>query len=128
MKNNKKKYTDNDLINILKDLSDEISKLQSLTALDQILKEKEFPRLNTFKRRLKIKNIEELRVLLQIEAPILQEKISKVNFNRGGNGGESAKLTLPATWFRQMGLNDDDRNIKVIFLEKESKIIIEKNK
>lgn len=128
MHNNREKYDNKDLIDILKALSGEIGKLQSLTALDPILKDKKLPRLNTFKRRLGIKNIEELRKLLQIEAPILKEKISKVNFNPGGNGGESAKVTLPITWIRQLGLDQDNRDIKVTFLEREGKIVIEKNK
>ena len=124
---NKKNYDDTDLINVLRALSNEIAELKSLTALDPILKEKKLPRLNTFKRRLGIKTLDDVRNLVNVESKVLNEKVLKVNFNKGGNAGYSAKITLPITWVRQLGLDQDNREVKVTFLAKEGKIIIEKN-
>lgn len=120
-------YDDTDLINVLKSLSDEISNVSSLFALDAVLKEKKLPRANTFKRRLGVKNLDDVKKIINVESTELNQKVLKVNFNKGGNAGYSAKVTLPITWVRQLGLDQDNRDIKVTFLEKEGKIIIEKN-
>jgi hypothetical protein len=38
----------------------------------------------------------------------MSKKRLKVNFNKGGNGGVSAKLTLPITMVRELGIDEEN--------------------
>lgn len=53
------------------------------------------------------------------------KKRLKVNFNNGGNGGVSAKLTLPITMVRELGINKENKFIDVVY--EDGKIIIVKS-
>lgn len=55
----------------------------------------------------------------------MSKKRLKVNFNKGGNGGVSAKLTLPITMVRELGLNEENKFIDVVY--DDGKIIITKS-
>lgn len=35
--------------------------------------------------------------------------------NKGGNGGSTFRATLPTSWIREMGLDEDNRNLKLEF-------------
>ena len=55
----------------------------------------------------------------------MSKKRLKVNFNKGGNGGVSAKLTLPITMVRELGLDEENKFIDVVY--EDGKIIITKS-
>ena len=44
----------------------------------------------------------------------MSKKRLKVNFNKGGNGGVSAKLTLPITMVRELGIDQENKFIDVV--------------
>lgn len=48
-------------------------------------------------------------------------------FSKSGSGSTNTRITLPITWIKEMGLNPEDRQVKVTFTE-DKKIIIEKEK
>jgi len=58
----------------------------------------------------------------------MESKNRKVSFNKSGgtagNGGITARVILPITWIRKMGITQENREIKTTFDGK--KIIIEK--
>lgn len=54
-----------------------------------------------------------------------EERSLKISFAKAGNG-IGAKLTVPVPWLRKMGINPDDRNVKVIFDEETQTITIQK--
>lgn len=53
-----------------------------------------------------------------------EERILRVMFVKSGAGNITPRITLPAVWVREMGINDNDRKVKVSF--ENNKIIIEK--
>lgn len=53
-----------------------------------------------------------------------KEKTSNVNFAKSGNGYYSVRITLPNEWVSDMGINKDNKNVKLTYDGK--KIIIEK--
>lgn len=56
----------------------------------------------------------------------MENKDLKITFNKGGSGSITPRLSLPAKWIREMGLDQDNREIKARF--EEDKIILEKRK
>ena len=59
----------------------------------------------------------------------MEERIAKVSFNKSGGTARGTaitnRITIPTKWIKELGITEDDREVKLI-LEK-SKIIIEKN-
>ena len=55
-----------------------------------------------------------------------EERILKVGFQKSGAGSINSRVHLPITWIREMGISEEEREIKVIFVN--NKIIIEKVK
>ena len=55
----------------------------------------------------------------------MYKKRLKINFNKGGKGGVSAKLTLPIKMIREIGLDEDNKFIDVVC--EGDKIIIRKS-
>ncbi|WP_416188305.1 hypothetical protein [Clostridium perfringens] len=57
-----------------------------------------------------------------------EERILKVSFNKSGGAagknGMTTRVTLPIKWVRYLGVNEEDREIKVKL--DQNKIIIEK--
>ncbi len=57
-----------------------------------------------------------------------EERILKVSFNKSGGtsgkNGMTTRVTLPIKWIRYLGINEEDREIKVKL--NDNKIIIEK--
>ncbi len=45
----------------------------------------------------------------------METRKSKMTVNKGGNGGVTFRATLPVSWIRQMGLNEDNRDLKLEF-------------
>lgn len=54
------------------------------------------------------------------------EEVRKLNlmFNKGGSGSETARLAVPTTWIKEMGLNKDEK--AVIAIAKKNGILIRK--
>ena len=56
----------------------------------------------------------------------MNKRILKVIFTKGGSGSVSPKLSLPIKWVRELGIDEENREV-VLELDKD-KIIISKNK
>lgn len=55
------------------------------------------------------------------------EKIEKiVNFNKGGNGGHTARVILKNEWIKDMGLSKEENKISMEYDPVEKSIIIKK--
>ena len=55
------------------------------------------------------------------------EKIEKiVNFNKGGNGGHTARVILKNDWIKDMGLSKEENKISMEYDPIEKSIIIKK--
>lgn len=54
----------------------------------------------------------------------MEQRNLKIQFAKSGNGYSTTRITLPINWIKEMGINPDEREVKVTF--KDSKIIIEK--
>lgn len=54
------------------------------------------------------------------------EQVRKLNlmFNKGGSGSETARLALPTTWVKEMGLDKEEKS--VIAIAKQKHILIRK--
>lgn len=59
-----------------------------------------------------------------------KERILKVTFNKSGGtssrNGITTRLTLPTSWVKELGITEDNREVKVVLTE--NKIVIEKLK
>lgn len=57
----------------------------------------------------------------------MEQRILKINFNKPGGRAKAStpRLTLPATWVREMGITEEDREITVEYDGKE--IVIRKS-
>lgn len=47
-----------------------------------------------------------------------------ISFSKSGNGYYTPRISLPATWINEMGIDKENRKVSVTF--KDGKIIIEK--
>lgn len=52
------------------------------------------------------------------------ERILKVSFQKSGVGSMNTRVSIPITWIRELGITEQDREIKVSI--NEDKITIEK--
>lgn len=53
-------------------------------------------------------------------------KVKKISYRKSGSGSLTPSITLPITWLRSMGIDENNRNIEVMF--KDDKIILKKPK
>lgn len=64
------------------------------------------------------------------ESLYVEQRTAKVSFNKSGGTAKGKaitnRVTIPTTWIKELGITEDDREIKLIF--DNEKIIIEKNK
>ena len=56
----------------------------------------------------------------------MEQRNLKVSFNKSGSGSFSASIRLPISWIKELGIDQDNRNVEVAF--ENGKIIIEKKK
>lgn len=49
-----------------------------------------------------------------------------INISKDGRGADNFRISLPAKWIRDMGINYDKRTVKIIYDSSEKRIIIEK--
>ena len=47
----------------------------------------------------------------------MENRNLKVSFNKSGSGSYTPRLSLPITWIREMGINEDDREVIVSLCE-----------
>lgn len=56
------------------------------------------------------------------------DRVSKIQFNKGGNGYYGSRVSIPMSWFLDMGITMENHStIIVSYDEKEKTIIIKKN-
>ncbi len=48
----------------------------------------------------------------------------KVLFSKSGSGSTTTKITLPISWIKEMGINEENRDVEVSF--DNGKIVIQK--
>lgn len=59
----------------------------------------------------------------------MEEKImKKVNFNKGGAGGYTPRITLSSKWVNDMGISKEDSEIEVRYDKEKKEITIKKAK
>ena len=59
----------------------------------------------------------------------MEEKIiKKVNFNKGGAGGYTPRMTLNSKWVNDMGITKENNEIEVSYNKEKKEIIIRKAK
>jgi hypothetical protein len=56
----------------------------------------------------------------------MEERILKVLWNKSGSGSISPRLLIPIAWLRDMGVNENDLEIKAVYNEKTKKIELSK--
>lgn len=49
-----------------------------------------------------------------------------ISFNKSGSGSYTPRISLPATWINEMGIDKENRKVSVTF--KDGQIVIEKVK
>ena len=54
----------------------------------------------------------------------MEERKAKIIFNKTGAGNITPRVTLPAIWVKQLGLDIDNREVNIKLID--NKIIIEK--
>ena len=57
---------------------------------------------------------------------IIEKRILKISFGKSGNGGLNPKLSIPKSFLDKMNINPEEREVELIFDEKELKITITK--
>lgn len=57
---------------------------------------------------------------------MIEKRILKLSFNKGGSGSVTPRLNLPARWARDMGLTQESRDVEVVYDEEKKEIIIKK--
>lgn len=58
----------------------------------------------------------------------ITNKVVKATFFTGGNGGISARISLPPSWLRTLKVTEVEREVNISFDEKNERIIVEKKK
>lgn len=53
----------------------------------------------------------------------MEERKAKIIFNKTGAGNVTPRVTLPATWIKKLGLDKENREVKIKF-DNEKIIII----
>ncbi|WP_195940925.1 AbrB/MazE/SpoVT family DNA-binding domain-containing protein [Romboutsia sp. 1001713B170131_170501_G6] len=56
----------------------------------------------------------------------MEKRKLNISFNKSGSGSYTPRISLPATWVKEMGLDKENREVEVIF--ENSQIIIKKEK
>ncbi len=56
----------------------------------------------------------------------MEERILKIIFNKSGDGYISGKLSIPATWLKDMGLTPESREVEVIYNKEEKSFTTKK--
>lgn len=54
----------------------------------------------------------------------LDERTTRVQFGKNGQGYVTNRITLPVPWVKELGITEEEREVKIIL--EDDKIIIEK--
>lgn len=49
-----------------------------------------------------------------------------INISKDGRGADNFRISLPAKWMRDMGINYDKRRVKIVYDSSKKRIVIEK--
>lgn len=55
-----------------------------------------------------------------------KEKNKKVHFNKSGTGGITPKLNLPKKWLDDMGVTEDENEVRLKYGQNKKRIVITK--
>lgn len=55
---------------------------------------------------------------------MIEERKARIIFNKSGAGNITPRITLPATWIKQLGLDIEHREVTIQLID--NKIVIEK--
>ena len=58
----------------------------------------------------------------------MEERILKIQFAKSGNGGRTARLTIPIKWLDEMELIPDEREVIAVFNSEKKEFSIRKQK
>lgn len=58
----------------------------------------------------------------------MEERILKIQFAKAGNGGRTARLTVPIKWLDEMELVPEDREVVAVFNPETKEFSIRKQK
>lgn len=58
----------------------------------------------------------------------MEKRILKISFAKGGSGSVSPRTTIPKSWLDVLKITQDEREIELVFDEKNEQIIIRKKK
>ncbi len=56
----------------------------------------------------------------------MEEIVKKVAFSKSGTGHITPKISIPIEWIREMGINDDNKEIVLKFISETKEIILKK--
>lgn len=56
----------------------------------------------------------------------MEERILNISFNKAGSGSITKRLTLPSSIVKDMGIDENNRQVKLIYDESKKEIIIRK--
>lgn len=56
----------------------------------------------------------------------MEERVLKVLWNKSGSGSISPRILIPIRWLRDMGVDENSKELKAVYNEKTKKIEIEK--
>ena len=60
----------------------------------------------------------------EVKEEIMEERKANVIFAKNGNGYVTNRITLPVPWVKELGITEEEREVKIIL--EDDKIIIEK--
>lgn len=55
-----------------------------------------------------------------------EKNLKKVNFNKGGTGGYTPRITLNTSWVNDMGITKDENEIEMTYNKEKKEITIKK--
>lgn len=58
----------------------------------------------------------------------MEERILKIQFAKSGNGGRTARITIPIKWLDEMELIPDEREVIAVFNPEKKEFSIRKQK
>lgn len=58
----------------------------------------------------------------------MEEKKLKIILNKSGKGNINPRIPMPISWFKILGLSEEDNEVKAIIDEENKQIIIKKEK
>lgn len=58
----------------------------------------------------------------------MEKRILKISFAKGGSGSVSPRTTIPKSWLDVLKITQEEREIELVFDEKNEQIILKKKK